>query len=103
MYTDYILNNVINILKEIPGVHSTMMYVSDHGESLGENGIYMHGLSRRLAPDEQRNIPFIVWQSDNYRTLKHNDELSQHHVFHSVLNFLSVESPVYQENLNIFK
>ena len=103
VYTDYILNNVINILKEIPGVHSTMMYVSDHGESLGENGIYMHGLSRRLAPDEQRNIPFIVWQSDNYRTLKHNDELSQHHVFHSVLNFLSVESPVYQENLNIFK
>ena len=102
VYTDYILNNVINILKEIPGVHSTMMYVSDHGESLGESGFFMHGVDRLVAPKQQYEIPFIIWTSDNYRTIKNLGELSQHYVFHSTLNFLSIESPVYNEELNIF-
>lgn len=102
VYTDYILNNVIKILKEIPGVHSTMMYVSDHGESLGESGFFMHGVDRLVAPKQQYEIPFIIWTSDNYRTIKNLGELSQHYVFHSTLNFLSIESPIYNEELNIF-
>lgn len=56
-----------------------------------------------FAPKEQYEIPFIVWVSDNSKQLKANKTLTQNHVFHSVLNFLNIESPVYNEELNIFK
>ena len=103
-YTDYILHNVIEDLKQLKEYKSAMIFVSDHGESLGEKNLYMHGLPLSLAPKEQYEIPFIVWMSDNSsKQLKANNMLSQNHVFHSVLNFLGVQSPVYNEDLNIFK
>ncbi|MNR50035.1 Phosphoethanolamine transferase EptA [compost metagenome] len=80
-----------------------MLFVSDHGESLGEKNLYMHGLPLSIAPKEQFDIPFIVWLSDNSKQLKPNRAVSQNHVFHSTLNFLGIASPVYDENLNIFK
>lgn len=103
LYTDYILYNVIESLKQLDEYNSTMIYVSDHGESLGENNLYTHGLPLGLAPKEQYEIPFIVWVSDSSKQLKPNKVLSQNHVFHSVLNFLSIESPIYNEEMNIFK
>lgn len=104
VYTDYILSNVIEDLKQLSAYKSTMIFVSDHGESLGEKNLYMHGLPLSIAPKEQYEIPFIVWVSDNSaRKLKPNDLLSQNHVFHSVLNFLNIESPIYNEDMNIFK
>lgn len=103
VYTDYILHRVIEDLKELTAFKSTLLFVSDHGESLGEHGVYMHGLPLRIAPKEQYEIPFIVWLSEGSRKLKSNKTLSQHHVFHSVLNFLSIESPIYKEELNIFE
>jgi len=103
-YTDYILHNVIEDLKQLKEYKSAMIFVSDHGESLGEKNLYMHGLPLSLAPKEQYEIPFIVWMSDNSsKQLKPNNMLSQNHVFHSVLNFLGIQSPVYNEELNIFK
>jgi lipid A ethanolaminephosphotransferase len=102
-YTDYILHNVIEDLKQLKEYKSAMIFVSDHGESLGEKNLYMHGLPLSLAPKEQYEIPFIVWMSDNSsKQLKPNNMLSQNHVFHSVLNFLGIQSPVYNEELNIF-
>jgi lipid A ethanolaminephosphotransferase len=80
-----------------------MMYVSDHGESLGENNMYMHGVPISIAPKEQYEIPFIVWLSDSSKELKPNEILSQYHIFHSVLNFLHIQSPIYNEEMNIFK
>lgn len=104
VYTDYILSKVIEDLKELKEFKSTMIFVSDHGESLGEKNLYMHGLPMSIAPKEQYEIPFIVWLSDNSsKKLKQNKLLSQNHVFHSVLNFLSIESPVYNEEMNIYK
>lgn len=103
VYTDYLLASVINDLKDLKDYHSTLLFVSDHGESLGEKNLYMHGVPMSIAPKEQYEIPFIVWTSDNYRQLKPNDMLSQNHVFHSVLNFLNIESPIYNEQMNIFK
>ena len=103
VYTDYILSNLIESLKQLDEYKSTMLYVSDHGESLGENNLYMHGLPVSIAPKEQLDIPFIVWLSDDYKKLKSHKTLSQNHVFHSVLNFLAIESPIYDENMNIFK
>jgi lipid A ethanolaminephosphotransferase len=103
VYTDYILSGLIDILKQLNDYNSTMLFVSDHGESLGENNLYMHGIPKAIAPKEQLEIPFIVWVSDGSKNLKPNETLSQNHVFHSVLNFLAIESPVYDENMNIFK
>lgn len=103
VYTDYILHNVIEDLKELKEYKSTMIFVSDHGESLGEKNLYMHGVPISIAPKEQYEIPFIVWVSDNSKQLKPNKTLTQNHVFHSVLNFLNIQSPVYNEEMNIFK
>ncbi|MPM07097.1 Phosphoethanolamine transferase EptA [bioreactor metagenome] len=104
VYTDYILYNIIEDLKQLKEYKSTMLFVSDHGESLGEKNLYMHGVPLSLAPMEQYEIPFIVWVSDNSsKQLKPNKILSQNHVFHSVLNFLGIQSPIYDEKMNIFK
>ncbi len=103
VYTDYILAKVIDDLKQLKDYHSAMIFVSDHGESLGEKNLYMHGMPLSLAPKEQYEIPFIVWVSDDSRQLKPNKILSQNHVFHSVLKFLNIQSPVYNEELSIFK
>lgn len=103
VYTDYILHSIIEDLQQLKDYRSTMLFVSDHGESLGESNLYMHGVPMGIAPKEQYEIPFIVWLSDNSKHLKSNDFLTQHHVFHSVLNFLSVDSPVYNEEMNIFE
>lgn len=103
VYTDYILYTLIEKLKQLKEYNSSMFYVSDHGESLGENNLYMHGIPASIAPQEQLDIPFIVWLSDNSRELKNNKVVSQHHIFHSVLDFLAIESPIYDENMSIFK
>ena len=63
----------------------------------------MHGVPISFAPKEQYEIPFIVWVSNSSIQLKPNKTLSQNHVFHSVLKFLSIDSPVYNEEMNIFK
>lgn len=103
VYTDYILSQVIEDLKELKEYKSTMIFVSDHGESLGEKNLYMHGMPLSIAPKEQYEIPFIVWVSDGSKQLKPNKTLTQGNVFHSVLNFLNIESPIYDEKMNIFK
>ena len=102
IYTDYILHKVIENLKSLKDYQKTMLFVSDHGESLGEKNLYMHGLPMSIAPKEQFEIPFIVW-TDGSRKLKPFKNVSQGHVFHSVLNFLSIESPIYDEEKNIYK
>lgn len=103
VYTDYLLSRIIEELQQLDEYDRAMIYVSDHGQSLGEKNLYAHGMPMSIAPKEQYEIPFIVWLSDSTRQLKDNDMLTQYHVFHSVLKFLDIESPVYNENLNIFK
>lgn len=103
IYTDWLIHSVIETLKEIPDVRSCMMYVSDHGESLGENNLYMHGVPMSMAPAEQVEIPFIVWDSDENTSIKNLEKVGQYHVFHSILNFLGIESPIYDEEKNIFE
>ena len=80
-----------------------MIFISDHGESLGENNLYMHGLPMSLAPKVQYEIPFIVWTSEGSQQLKPYKTVTQNHVFHSVLHFLNMASPIYNEELNIFE
>lgn len=61
-YTDYFLNNVIETLKPYQQDYDVMMvYISDHGESLGEKNVYLHGLPYSIAPDAQTKVPVIIW------------------------------------------
>ena len=102
LYTDYLIHSVIEMLKDMPQVRSCMLYVSDHGESLGENNLYMHGVPMSIAPREQIEIPFIVWTSDVNTKVK-QEEVTQYHVFHSIMDFLGIESPIFDESRNIFE
>ena len=106
-YTDFLLDNLISTLRTMTYWKSAMIFISDHGESLGENKMFMHGLPMKLAPKEQYEIPFLVWTSENFRNYKTKDELpavlEQHYIFHSVLNLLSIDSPAYNKDFDIFK
>ena len=94
---------------------SAMIFISDHGESLGENKMFMHGLPMKLAPKVQYEIPFLVWTSDHFRRYKKTSVsqdvpvgelpavLEQHYIFHSVLNLLSIRTEVYDEAYDIFE
>lgn len=101
LYTDFLLHSIIEQLKTLSEYDSAMIYVSDHGESLGENGVYMHGIPMAFAPKEQYEIPFIVWSSHS-TGVKDLQETTHFHIFHSVLAFLGVKSEVFDEKLNIF-
>jgi lipid A ethanolaminephosphotransferase len=110
LYTDHFLAQVIGLLKELNTTPSTMLYLSDHGESLGEHGLYLHGTPYTVAPDVQKKIPFILWMSDKFKqdrkpSISHPNQ-AQHHsqdnVFHSVLWALGINSPAYNSDLNIF-
>lgn len=103
LYTDCLVHNVISALKGMPDWRSMVLFVSDHGESLGEKNLYMHGVPMAMAPKEQIEIPFLVWTSDKGMTIDPNQEATQYHVFHSVLRFLGIESPVYDAEKDIFR
>lgn len=115
LYTDFLLDSIINILRAMTDRNSAMIFISDHGESLGENKVFMHGLPMKLAPKVQYEIPFLVWTSENFREYKSTSSekdapngelpavLEQHYIFHSVLNLLSIQSPAYNKDFDIFK
>ena len=63
----------------------------------------MHGVPMALAPKEQVEIPFIVWSSDNSLKVKNIGNAEQYHIFHSVLDFLDIESPIYDPEMTIFE
>lgn len=103
LYTDYLVHNAIEALREVPDRRGCVLFVSDHGESLGEGNLYMHGLPMSVAPKVQTEIPFIVWTNDPTLNVDPSIPVSQHHVFHSVLHFLGIDSPVYDPAKDIFK
>lgn len=111
--TDHMLAGVIDILKSRQGtIASSMIYVSDHGESLGENGLYLHGAPYMVAPVEQTHIPMIAWFSDDFaRTSglntdcvrsKASEPLSHDNLFDTVLGMMDVQTSVYQPGLDAF-
>ena len=67
LYTDYFLSEVINFLKKYDGDYETaMLYVADHGESLGKHGIYLHAAPYMAAPKEQTHVPAILWLGQHF-------------------------------------
>ena len=101
VYADYLLHQVIEVLRSLDR-RSLLLFVSDHGESLGENNLYMHGVPYSMAPKEQLEIPMVLWSSDSTLRYKDLPEVGQHHVFHTVLRFMGVDSPAFNEELCIF-
>lgn len=99
------------MLESIPDTQSMMMYISDHGESLGEHGLYLHGTPYTIAPDVQKNIPFIVWMSDKFiqkrnidtSTFIQSQTYDQFNVFHSVLGAFEFKSEAYDSTKDILK
>ena len=113
LYTDHIISSVIDILKKFPAYESGLLYVSDHGESLGENGIYLHGLPYLIAPKEQTSIPMLVWMNEVMKKSSHIDfdclrkkaakeNFSHDNLSHSLLALMEVDSKWYDKKLDIF-
>ena len=111
LYTDYFLSEVINFLKPYSKDYETaMLYMSDHGESLGENGLYLHGLPYFMAPDEQKHIASLMWfgegdikedvDLEKLNTYK-NKLFSQDNLFHTLLGLFEVETEVYKKEMDI--
>lgn len=102
-YTDHILNEIIYRLED---KNAFLIYVSDHGESLGEGGFYGHGASDFRK--EQEEVPFIAWFSDKYlekrpdlADKKLGPDISHDNVFHSMLDCANISSNLVQKNLSI--
>ena len=113
-YTDHVLAAAIDLLQRNAGrLDSAMLYLSDHGESLGENGVYLHGMPYALAPSEQVHIPMLMWLSaglprsaglDTQCLRQRADELvSQDNLYHSVLGLMDVQTRVYQPEKDLFR
>lgn len=109
LYTDYFLGKVIALLKQNDARFETaMFYVSDHGESLGEGGAYLHGMPRAIAPDSQLHVPAVLWFGSRYdeidlaAVMKKRDQRFTHdNLFHTVLGLLEINTSLYRPDLDI--
>lgn len=112
-YTDHVLASAIDWLKlQQASFDPAMMYVSDHGESLGENNLYLHGLPWMVAPDVQKHVPWITWMSPAFAQrnglssaclkARANMRLTHDHYFSSVLGLLAIQTDVYQSTLDAY-
>ena len=114
-YTDHFLDQTLLWLQQraATGTNDTgLIYLSDHGESLGENGLYLHGVPYAFAPKQQTHVPMVTWMSPGLqqRTGVRSDclraradqALSHDNLFHSVLGLMDVRTQVYQPALDLF-
>ena len=113
LYTDHVVASLIDILRSNQEkVDTAMIYLSDHGESLGEYNLFLHGTPYMLAPDQQKHVPMLAWFSDSYKKAfslstdclgkSANNPLSQDNLFHSILGLLQVNTLVYEPALDMF-
>jgi lipid A ethanolaminephosphotransferase len=114
LYTDHFVATLIDKLKGRSEKLATgLIYASDHGESLGENGIYLHGAPYVLAPAEQTHVPFLVWFDDDFSRSMGLDKrclvkdaglraYSHDNFFHSILGMMNISTSVYDTNLDVF-
>ncbi|PAF41106.1 sulfatase-like hydrolase/transferase [Helicobacter sp. 11S03491-1] len=108
VYTDYFIYQIVTMLKTKKNFSVGMWYLSDHGESLGEYGQYMHGgMPYFLAPDVQKHIPSMIWfgegfEEDYKKSVAKKDKLlNQDYLFHTLLHLLDIQTSAYQKNLDI--
>ena len=112
LYTDHVLASLIATLQaNAATVDTAMLYVSDHGESLGEKGLFLHGVPNAIAPREQTQVPMAMWWSagfgetaklDRPCMLRRAAEPASHdHLFHTVLGLLDAKTALYEAQLDL--
>lgn len=112
LYTDHVLGQVIDLLKaNSDHLDTGMLYVSDHGESLGENGVYLHGLPYLFAPRQQTHVPMVMWLSDGFTRSRQIDTRclaqqqdhawSHDNILHTLLGASGVVTERYNPNMDI--
>jgi lipid A ethanolaminephosphotransferase len=111
-YTDEFLGKAIELLKANGSKFDTaLVYMSDHGESLGERGVYLHGLPYVIAPEAQKKPAGAIWLSDRMKqkfdmaklAVRANTPLSHDNLFHSILGLLEIETKEYDPSLDLFR
>ncbi len=115
LYTDSMVDNTISLLKSYSDKFNVaLVYLSDHGESLGEHGMYLHGAPYVFAPSQQTHIPLLLWMSPDYASTyginqqclqqsAKTSAVSQNNVFHTLLGMMNVQTKEYQPSLDLIK
>ncbi|WP_180022303.1 MULTISPECIES: phosphoethanolamine transferase [unclassified Acinetobacter] len=113
IYTDHVLSELINTLKVTDHYQTGLWYLSDHGESTGEHGLYLHGSPYAIAPSQQTHVPMLMWfspawqknNSAQYTCLmaQKSQKLSQDNLFPSLLSLLDVQTQVIDEKNNMLQ
>ncbi|MEM6049769.1 phosphoethanolamine transferase EptA [Erwinia sp. P7711] len=115
LYTDAMVADTINLLKSRSDKFNVaLVYLSDHGESLGEHGMYLHGAPYVFAPSQQTHIPFLLWMSPDYasafgiredclRQAARTEAVSQDNIFHTLLGMMNVQTKEYQPALDMIR
>jgi lipid A ethanolaminephosphotransferase len=112
LYTDHLLASLVTRLQQrSQRLDAVMVYVSDHGESLGENRLFLHGIPYAIAPDVQKQVPMVMWTSAGFGQSAHLDKdclrkraqqgASHDHLFHSVLGLLDVRTSLYERTFDL--
>ncbi|WP_314405160.1 phosphoethanolamine transferase [Stenotrophomonas rhizophila] len=112
LYTDHLLSRTIGTLRGMDDYDTAMIYLSDHGESLGEKGLFLHGVPYAIAPQEQTRVPMTMWFSPSFaanrglnltcvrqRAAKYTDH---DNLFPSVLGLMQVKTAIYERDRDLF-
>lgn len=114
LYTDDLLSRAIALLRsQEDQADSVLIYVSDHGESLGEHGLYLHGLPYAIAPEVQTHIPMVAWLSDGAKArlkipaaclqAQRTESVSHDNLFDTVLGLFSIRTADYKPAQDLFR
>jgi len=113
LYTDHFLARAIDLLRNEPGYDSALVYVSDHGESLGENGLFLHGVPRAIAPTQQTRVPMVMWFSPGFAQQQRLDlaclrqvaeePASHDNLFPTILGMFQVQTGIYEPKLDLLR
>ena len=114
VYTDWLLTEMIALLQKVSGRYDTaLVYLSDHGESLGENGVHLHGAPFEVAPQEQLRIPMLLWMSEGYQARsgidgdcmrrQRSEPTSHDNLYHTLLGAMAVRTDFYQGAMDVLE
>jgi len=111
-YTDHVLGATVAWLRSRGDYDGALLYVADHGESLGENNLYLHGLPYAIAPDVQKHVPWITWLSPGFEQAsglamqclrgRADARITHDHLFHSVLGLMQVGTAAYRREFDAY-
>ena len=113
-YTDHVLGEAVRFLQSQSDRYDTaLLYVSDHGESLGENNLFLHGMPYAIAPAQQTQVPMVMWLSPTFTDSRQIDlaclrsratqRATHDNLFHTMLGLLDVQTSVYEPALDLVK